>query len=71
MKKPKQLIDRVEVYRRACAGCTRHGEAPMECNHDEPCERLISEFTNVITALMMVRMTLNCCRTTAPNVVLV
>lgn len=45
MKNQKQLIDRAEVYRRACAGCTRHGEAPMECYHDEPCERLIFEFT--------------------------
>ena len=45
MKNQKQLIDRAEVYRRACAGCTRHGEAPMECYHDEHCERLIFEFT--------------------------
>ena len=41
----RELIDKEKVYQRACAGCTRHGEAPMECYHDEPCERLIFEFT--------------------------
>ena len=40
-----QLIDQEKVYQRACVGCTRHGEAPGECHHDEPCERLIFEFT--------------------------
>ena len=39
------LIDREKVYQLACVGCTRHGEAPGECYHDEPCERLIFAFT--------------------------
>lgn len=39
------VIDREKVYENACAGCTRHGEKPGECYHDEPCERLISAFT--------------------------
>lgn len=43
--KPLTNIDREKVYENACAGCTRHGEKPGECYHDEPCERLISAFT--------------------------
>lgn len=39
------LIDLEKVYESACAGCTRHGDAPGECYHDEPCERLIFAFT--------------------------
>ena len=39
------LIDRAKVYERACVGCTRHGEFPGECYHDEPCEKLIFAFT--------------------------
>ena len=45
MGKERQLIDKEKVYERACAGCIRHGEAPGECYHDEPCERLIFAFT--------------------------
>lgn len=41
----KRLIDLDKVYESACAGCTRHGDAPGECYHDEPCERLIFAFT--------------------------
>ena len=44
-KKRLDLIDREKVYENACAGCTRHGEKPGECYHDEPCERLIFAFT--------------------------
>lgn len=40
-----RLIDLDKVYESACAGCTRHGDAPGECYHDEPCERLIFAFT--------------------------
>lgn len=40
-----KLIDLDKVYESACAGCTRHGDAPGECYHDEPCERLIVAFT--------------------------
>ena len=40
-----RLVDMEKVYERACAGCTRHGDAPGECYHDEPCERLIFAFT--------------------------
>lgn len=39
------LISRKAVYEKACAGCTRHGDKPGECYHDEPCERLLFEFT--------------------------
>ena len=39
------LIDRAKVYELACVGCTRHGELPGECYHDEPCEKLIFAFT--------------------------
>ena len=40
-----RLIDLDKVYESACAGCTRHGDAPGECYYDEPCERLIFAFT--------------------------
>lgn len=39
------LIDFEDVYRRACDGCTRHGESLGECHSSEPCERLIFAFT--------------------------
>lgn len=45
MANEKRLIDQGKVYQLACAGCTRHGETLGECNHDEPCERLIFAFT--------------------------
>lgn len=45
MAEEQYLIDKEKVYQRACTGCTRHGEAPGECYHGEPCERLIFAFT--------------------------
>ncbi len=39
------LISRKAVYEKACEGCTKHGDKPGECYHDEPCERLIFEFS--------------------------
>ena len=44
-----ELIDRQAVYKFACNGCTRHGENIGECYHDEPCEKLIAEFTTAPT----------------------
>lgn len=44
-EKRLDLIDRAKVYECACVGCTRHGEFPGECYHDEPCEKLIFAFT--------------------------
>lgn len=44
-----RLIDLDTVYESACAGCTRHGDAPGECYNDEPCERLIFAFTTAET----------------------
>lgn len=43
------LIDRQAVYKLACNGCTRHGDNIGECYHDEPCEKLIAEFTTAPT----------------------
>lgn len=45
MENERELIDRKKVYELACAGCTKHGDTPGECNYDEPCERLIFAFT--------------------------
>lgn len=57
MENEKRLIDKEKVYQRACAGCTRHGETPGECYHDEPCERLIFAFTTAepVDAVEVVR----------------
>ena len=44
-EKRLDLVDRAKIYELACAGCTRHGELPGECYHNEPCERLIFAFT--------------------------
>lgn len=45
MMEERYLIDKEKVYQRACRGCIRHGEAPGECYHDEPCGQLIFAFT--------------------------
>ena len=52
-----ELIDRLAVYETACRGCTRHGNEPGECYHDEPCEKLIFAFTTaaVVDAVEVVR----------------
>lgn len=57
MTNEKRLIDKEKVYQRACAGCTRRGETPGECYHDEPCDRLIFAFTTAepVDAVEVVR----------------
>ena len=45
MTEERYLIDKEKVYQSACRGCIRHGEAPGECYHNEPCGRLIFAFT--------------------------
>lgn len=51
------LIDLEKVYADACAGCTKHGDAPGECYSDEPCGRLIFALTTAepVDAVKVVR----------------
>ena len=41
-----KYIDWEAVYKRACRGCTRHGDEVGSCYHEEPCEELQSEFAS-------------------------
>lgn len=41
-----EYIDREAVYKKACRGCTRHGDEFGSCYHEEPCEELQSEFAS-------------------------
>ncbi len=41
-----EYIDREAVYKRACRGCTRHGDEFGSCYHEELCEELQSEFAS-------------------------
>lgn len=45
-----EYIDRENVYKRACRGCTRHGDEIMSCNMDGPCEELEAEFSSAPAA---------------------
>lgn len=45
-----EYIDREEVYKRACRGCTRHGDEIGSCYEEEPCEELQSEFASAPAA---------------------
>ena len=45
-----EYIDREAVYKRACRGCTRHGDEIGTCYHEEPCEELQSEFASAPAA---------------------
>ena len=45
-----EYIDREAVYKRACRGCTRHGDEIGSCYEEEPCEELQSEFASAPVA---------------------
>lgn len=45
-----EYIDREAVYKKACRGCTRHGDEIGSCYEEEPCEELQSEFASAPAA---------------------
>lgn len=45
-----EYIDREAVYKKACRGCTRHGDEIVSCYDEEPCEELQSEFASAPAA---------------------
>lgn len=45
-----EYIDREAIYRKACRGCTRHGDEIGICYLEEPCEALQAEFTSAPAA---------------------
>lgn len=45
-----EYIDREEVYRKACRGCTRSGDETGSCYEEEPCNDLQFEFASAPAA---------------------
>ncbi len=45
-----EYIDREAVYKKACRGCTRHGDEIGTCYYEEPCEELQAEFASAPAA---------------------
>lgn len=45
-----EYIDKLSVYKEACAGCTCHGDEIGSCFSSEPCERLCFAFASAHAA---------------------
>lgn len=45
-----EYIEREAVYRKACKGCTRHGDEVGSCSSEEPCDCLLYHFVTAPAA---------------------